>query len=283
MKKAIAKLRQHPLVKKADSFVRKWDGKLTQDLVLNPGQFGLGKVPARLEPDDATDMVCGFCSTGCSLTIHLKDGQAINLSPATNYPVNLGMACPKGWEALTPLRSPDRATTPYLRNAHGQLEPVDWDTALQIFTLRFKAIQDKYGNDAIGWLGTGQICTEEMAFLGALAKFGMRMLHGDGNTRQCMATAATAYKQSFGFDAPPYTYKDFEESDVLVFVGSNLCIAHPIMWQRVCQNRNHPEIIVVDPRKTETAMAATQHYAIKPKSDLVLLYGLANISSRAAG
>ena len=149
---------------------------------------------------------------------------------------------------------------------------MDWDMALQIFTLRFKAIQDKYGNDAIAWLGTGQICTEELAFLGALAKFGMGMLHGDGNTRQCMATAATAYKQSFGFDAPPYTYKDFEESDVLVFVGSNLCIAHPIMWQRVCQNRNHPEIIVVDPRKTETAMAATQHYAIKPKSDLVLQY-----------
>src|SRR5262252_2905553 len=93
----------------------------------------------------------------------------------------------------------------------------------------------------------------------------------------CMATAATAYKQSFGFDAPPYTYQDFEESDVLVFVGSNLCIAHPIMWQRVCKNKNRPEIIVVDPRKTETAMAATQHYAIKPQSDLFLLYGLANM------
>jgi anaerobic selenocysteine-containing dehydrogenase len=88
-------------------------------------------------------------------------------------------------------------------------------------------------------------------------------------------TAATAYKQSFGFDAPPYTYQDFEESDVLIFVGSNPCIAHPIMWQRVCRNKHRPEIIVVDPRKTETAMAATQHYAIKPKSDLTLLYGLA--------
>ena len=66
MKKAIAKLRRHPLVKKADSFVRKWDGKLTQDLVLHPGRFGLGKVPARLEPDDTTDMICGYCSTGCS-------------------------------------------------------------------------------------------------------------------------------------------------------------------------------------------------------------------------
>jgi assimilatory nitrate reductase catalytic subunit len=275
MRKAIAKLLKNPLVKRAESFVRKWDGELTQDLVLRPGKFGLGEVPARLEPNDAADMVCGFCATGCSLTIHLKDDQAINLSPSTNYPVNLGMACPKGWEALTPLQSPDRTTTPYLRNADCHLEPVDWHTTLQNFTLRFRTIQEKYGNEAIAWFGTGQICTEELAFLGALAKFGMGILHGDGNTRQCMASAATAYKQSFGFDAPPYTYKDFEESDVLVFVGSNLCIAHPILCQRVCQNKHRPEVIVVDPRKTETAMAATQHYGIRPKSDLILLYGLA--------
>jgi assimilatory nitrate reductase catalytic subunit len=275
MKRPAAKLREHPLVKRVDSLIRQWDGALTQDLVLHPGEFGLGKVPARLKPDDTTDMVCGFCSTGCSLRIHLKDGQAINLSPTTNYPVNLGMACPKGWEALSPLQAKDRAVSPYLRDERGQLQPTDWDTALQFFTLRFKAIQDKFGPSAVAWLGTGQICTEELAFLGALAKFGMGVIHGDGNTRQCMATAATAYKQSFGFDAPPYTYQDFEESDVLVFVGSNPCIAHPIMWQRVCRNRHRPEIIVVDPRKTETAMAATQHYATRPKSDLILLYGLA--------
>jgi assimilatory nitrate reductase catalytic subunit len=62
-----------------------------------------------------------------------------------------------------------------------------------------------------------------------------------------------------------------------VFVGSNLCIAHPILWQRVLRNPHRPEIIVIDPRKTETAMAATQHYALKPKSDLPLLYCIANI------
>jgi assimilatory nitrate reductase catalytic subunit len=91
-----------------------------------------------------------------------------------------------------------------------------------------------------------------------------------------MATSVVAYKQAFGFDAPPYTYADLETSDVIVLIGSNLCIAHPIMWRRVCQNPNLPEIIVIDPRKTETAMAATQHLALKPKSDLTLLYGLAN-------
>src|SRR6187549_2358671 len=116
-----------------------------------------------------------------------------------------------------------------------------------------------------------------MAFLGALWKFGMGGIHCDSNTRQCMATSHVAYKQSFGFDAPPFTYQDFEESDVLVFVGANPCIAHPIMWERVCQNPHHPQIIVIDPRKTETAMAATQHLPLRPKSDLRLLYGIANL------
>ena len=102
---------------------------------------------------------------------------------------------------------------------------------------RFQAIQAEHGADSVAFLSTGQIATEEMALLGAVAKFGMGMVHGDGNTRQCMATAVVAYKQAFGFDAPPYTYQDFEESDCIVLVGSNLCIAHPILWERVTRNR----------------------------------------------
>lgn len=260
-----------------NSIFREFSGPLTRELVQRPGEFGLGQVPERLKPDATTTMVCGFCSTGCGLNVHLRDGQAINLTPTTTYPVNLGMACPKGWEALTPLSAPNRATKPLLRDADGVLKQVTWDKAMRKFVARMKDVQRKYGPDSVAWLGTGQIATEELAFLGALAKFGMGVRHGDGNTRQCMATAAVAYKQSFGFDAPPYTYQDFEESDVIVLVGSNLCIAHPIMWQRVLRNRKKPEIIVVDPRKTETAMAATQHYALKPKSDLVLFYGIANL------
>jgi assimilatory nitrate reductase catalytic subunit len=188
------------------------------------------------------------------------------------------MACPKGWESLTCLSAADRATTPLLRNpATGKLEPTDWDHALQVFTLKFKAIMDQHGPESVAFLGTGQICTEEMALLGSVWKFGMGALHCDSNTRQCMATSHVAYKQSFGFDAPPFTYADFEASDTLVFIGANPCIAHPIMWQRVLQNKNQPKIIVVDPRRTETAMNATQHLALAPKSDLTLLYGIANL------
>ena len=93
--------------------LREWDGPLTADLVLEPAQFGLGSVATRMKPAATAKAICGFCSTGCGLKIHLDErGQAISLTPDTDYPVNLGMACPKGWEALTPLAAPDRATTP---------------------------------------------------------------------------------------------------------------------------------------------------------------------------
>jgi anaerobic selenocysteine-containing dehydrogenase len=258
--------------------LRAWKGPLTEELVRNPGKFGLGQVPARLAPDATTTMVCGFCSTGCGLNIHMCNGQAINLSADISYPVNLGMACPKGWEALTPLSAPDRGNTPLVRaNRGGPLDPCDWERALVLFCERFKELRRNYGPESVAFLSTGQITTEEMAFLGCLFKFGMGFVHCDSNTRQCMATSHVAYKESFGFDAPPFTYADFELSDVLVFVGANPCLAHPIMWQRVMRNPKRPEILVVDPRTTETSMAATQHFAIRPKSDLVLLYGLANL------
>ncbi len=255
--------------------IRCFDGTLTERLVQTPAAFGLGRVPNTVKPDATVNSVCGYCATGCSLKVHLKEGSAVNLSANSAYPVNLGMACPKGWEALTPLSASDRATTPLLKGANGKLAPVSWSEAMDAFCGEFKAIQAAHGAASVAFLSTGQIVTEEMAFLGSLAKFGMGVVHGDGNTRQCMATAATAYKQSFGYDAPPYTYQDFEESDVLIFVGANPCIAHPIMWQRVMRNQRNPDIIVVDPRKTETAMAATHYLPIQPKSDLALFYGLA--------
>ena len=192
--------------------LRARDGLLTERLVQEPAAYGLGRVPSVTKPDATVDSVCGFCATG-SLKVHLKEGSAVNLSANTNYPVNLGMACPKGWEALAPLSAKDRATTPLLRGSDGELHPVSWDEAMEAFVSRFKDIQSLNGPESVAFISTGQIVAEEMAFLGSLAKFGMGVVHGDGNTRQCMATAVVAYKQAFGFDAPPYTYQDFEESE----------------------------------------------------------------------
>jgi assimilatory nitrate reductase catalytic subunit len=257
----------NPLIQVAGSSMRKH--------LLRSGNPELRQAAAQRAPDTTATMVCGYCSTGCGLDVHLAEGEATGLSPAAAYPVNRGAACPKGWEALTVLEAPDRATTPLVRDASGRFVPCDWTVALATFTARFKTILADHGPDSVAFLGSGQLPSEELAFLGSLARFGMGLRHGDGNTRQCMASAVVAYKQAFGFDAPPFTYADLEESDTIVLIGSNVCIAHPILWERVMRNRHRPRIIVIDPRRTETAMAATLHLPLRPKSDLVLLYGLA--------
>jgi len=261
--------------------LRRRQGPRTAELARAAGGYGLGQVPAARAPERVTSMICGYCSTGCSLDVHLRDGRAVGLTPTVEHPVNLGMACPKGWEALAPMASPDRATTPMVRRRKGgPLEAVGWEEAVRTFVDRAKAVQAQHGADALAFLSTGQLPSEELALLGALGRFGMGIRHCDGNTRQCMATAVVAYKQAFGFDAPPYTYADFEESDVIVLVGSNLAITHPIMWERVARNPHDPRIVVLDPRRTETAMAATQHLALAPKSDLEVLYAVAHLLVR---
>jgi anaerobic selenocysteine-containing dehydrogenase len=227
--------------------------------------------------DKKTRLTCGYCSTGCQLVVDQAKQPPFNVTASPDYPVNMGKACMKGFQLLGHLDAPDRATTPLLRNAAGLLEPVSWDKAMAVFCDKFKGIQARNGKDAISFISTGQITTEEHALLGSLGKFGMGMLHCDGNTRQCMASAVVAYKQSFGWDAPPFTYKDLELADVLVFIGSNPVIAHPIIWNRVKMNKNAPKVLVVDPRLSETAKEATHHYAIQPGTELVFLYTIADI------
>ena len=71
---------------RAKDLLRMHDGELTRGLARTDGGFGIGQVPERLKPDATTNMICGFCSTGCSLNVHLKAGQAINLSPTRKTP-----------------------------------------------------------------------------------------------------------------------------------------------------------------------------------------------------
>lgn len=220
---------------------------------------------------------CSYCSVGCNFDAVLQDGELKSFLPNKEYPVNLGKSCPKGFHLLKAFESEDRLLDPMARADDGTLSTVSWDEALDEFCGRFKRMRKEHGPESVAFLSTGQIPFEEMAFLGALFKFGMGFVHADGNTRQCMATAAVAYKQAFGFDAPPLSYKDFEESDLMIFVGSNPVIAHPVMWNRVKLNKKDATIVTIDPRRTKTAEQSTIHLPIEPKTDIVLLYGLIRI------
>ena len=97
----------------------------------SPGGFGLGQVPAPAQARRGRRRWSAASARPAARSTCTCATARRSTSPRrTGYPVNLGMACPKGWEALAPLAAPDRATTPLLRDSHGRLVPVDWPTAL---------------------------------------------------------------------------------------------------------------------------------------------------------
>ena len=170
--------------------------------------------------------------------------------PTTDYPVNLGHGLPEGLggaDAAAGARPRDHAAAARRPTAGSQ--PVDWDDgARRRSPTRFKAIQAEHGPESVAFLSH----RPDPDRGDGAARRARQVRHGHASTATATPASAwppsvVAYKQAFGFDAPPYTYADFEESDVIVLVGSNLCIAHPILWERVCRNPHQPEIVVVDP------------------------------------
>lgn len=237
-----------------------------------------GYTSAKKIPDRWVPTTCGYCSVGCGIEIGVKDGRAIASRPFAAHPVNQGKLCPKGLSEHYILEAENRAKYPLLRKS-GKLVRVPWDEALSTMAERFRSTQEKYGNESLAVLSTGQLVTEEFYTLGKLVQLGLGTNNYDGNTTLCMASAVSGYKISFGSDGPPGAYEDIARADVVLLIGANLADNHPILCQYLEANRNKT-LIVADPRVSKTAMMADVHLPLKPRSDLALLNGIAHILIR---
>jgi len=212
------------------------------------------------------------------MLVGVKDGRAVAARGNPEHPVNRGKLCPKGLSEHHILDAPGRATHPLLRK-NGKLEPVSWQEALDTMVERISAIQARHGSGSLGVIGTGQLVTEEFYTLGKLVQLGFRTPNYDGNTTLCMASAVSGYKLSFGSDGPPGSYSDLETADVILLIGANIADNHPILCNRLDRNKRRT-LIVVDPRVSKTAMMADIHLAVKPRSDIALVNGIAHILIR---
>lgn len=221
---------------------------------------------------------CNYCSIACNFDFHVDDkGFIERVKPSEDYPINRGFCCVKGLNLDKQNTIYENPVLPLLRKENDEFEHISWEEAFKIFAENVKRIQEKHGKESFTFLSTGQLLSEEMALAGHIGRTFLGG-NGDGNTRLCMATSVVAYKQSFGFDAPPYTLEDLEHSDVMIFVGCNPVVAHPILWGKVLKNKNeNKKVIVIDPRKSETASRADMWIDIKAKSDIRLFYTLANV------
>ena len=201
-----------------------------------------------------------------------------------NFPVNRGSLCQKGWTAAELLSHPERLTTPLIRDVKGEtLRPATWDEALDRIAAEVAAAQKRYGRDSVGVFGGGGLTNESAYLLGKFARVALRTSQIDYNGRFCMSSAAAASIKAFGVDrGMPFPIGDIPHAKTILLVGSNLAeTMPPVMRYFEEQKRNGGSLIVVDPRATPTAAAATLHLQITPGTDAALANGLLYIAIKA--
>lgn len=241
---------------------------------------------------ESTKTLCPYCGVGCGLEVSppASAGKPTNRDSEGNpvwkvkgdrtHPSSKGQVCVKG---ATIAESLDKSRLKYPMVRDSLAEPLrraTWEEAYRRIVKNIQKTLQSSGPDGICMYGSGQMQTEDYYTAQKLLKGCLGTNNFDANSRLCMSSAVAGYIQSFGSDGPPCNYDDLEATDCAFLIGTNTAECHPIVFNRLKKhhrNNRHVKMIVVDPRRTETAEVADLHLAIQPGTDIDLLNGIAHL------
>lgn len=225
---------------------------------------------------------CCYCGVGCGIIVKESNNGKITVEGDPEHPSNKGLLCSKGMNLhYTAWDKTDRLLYPEMRwNRQMPRQRVSWDIALERTAKVFKTFIERFGPESVGFYGSGQMLTEEYYVVNKLMKGFIGSNNLDTNSRLCMSSAVVGYKLALGEDSVPCSYEDIELSDCILIAGANPAWCHPIIWRRVEAHKTanpNTKIIVIDPRKTDSARSADLHLQIKPATDITLFNAIARL------
>jgi assimilatory nitrate reductase catalytic subunit len=228
-----------------------------------------------------TRSTCCYCGVGCGVIIQSEGDRIVGVKGDPDHPANFGRLCTKGSTLHLSARSEGRALYPELRRSRSEpRQRASWDDTLDYLADRFAAIVREHGPDSVAFYISGQLLTEDYYVFNKLSKGLIGTNNVDTNSRLCMSSAVAGYKTTLGADAPPACYEDIDHAGCLFIAGSNTAFAHPILFRRIedAKQRNPDmKIIVVDPRRTDTAQFADLFLPIQPGTDVALFNGILHL------
>lgn len=224
-----------------------------------------------------TRTTCPYCGVGCGVLAASdgRGGAAIAGDP--DHPANLGRLCSKGSALGETLTLESRLLHPMIRcGKEGVMERVAWSDALDHVAHRLKHIIARDGAGAVAFYLSGQLLTEDYYVANKLMKGFIGSANVDTNSRLCMASTVAGHRRAFGADTVPGNYEDLDAADLLVLVGSNAAWCHPVLYRRMLANRERrgARLVVIDPRRTDTAGEADLFLPLRPGTDAALFAGL---------
>ena len=225
---------------------------------------------------------CRICESLCGLEVEIKNDRVVAIRPDEKHVATHGFSCVKGLKQHEIYGSPDRLKHP-LKKVNGKHVRISWEQAIEEIGQKVKSISGDFGKDAIAmYVGTA-------AGFGVLHPvFAQGFMEGIGSnsmfssaTQDCSNKFATA-RHMYGF---PFTqpFPDILHTQCLIIVGANpviskwsfLQVPNPTKHIREIKKRGG-RVIVVDPRKTETARIAEEHIFIEPGTDVFFYLSFLN-------
>ncbi|WP_295103856.1 formate dehydrogenase subunit alpha [uncultured Candidatus Kuenenia sp.] len=224
--------------------------------------------------------VCSYCGVGCSLVLHIKNNEILQVTADINSAPNYGSLCVKGRYGFEFYSSKDRLKTPLVRdNINEPFREASWEEAIGLVAKRFSEIKKKYGPDSFGCLSSSRGTNEENFLAQKFTRVVMGTNNMDNCARVCHAPSVTGLRAALGSGAATNSLADIEGAEVLIVSGSNTTEAHPVAALKIKKavRQNGAKLIVIDPRKIELVKYADIHLQLRAGTNVALINGLLHV------
>ena len=244
------------------------------------------------EVDRQVDSVCPFCGVGCLITYHVKDERIVKVEGRAG-PANASRLCVKGRFGFDYAHHPHRLTRPLIRKPGVPKEmdltrsPADWaevfreaswDEALDLAAQGLLRLKQGHGPKALAGFGSAKGSNEEAYLFQKLVRTGFGSNNVDHCTRLCHASRVAALLEGVGSGAVSNPVRDVEHADLIIVIGSNPTVNHPVAatWMKNAAQRG-ARIVLMDPRRTDLTRHAWRTLQFKPDTDVALLNALLHV------
>jgi formate dehydrogenase major subunit len=243
-------------------------------------------------PDKQVSSVCPYCGVGCQLTYNVKDNHILYVE-GRDGPANHNRLCVKGRYGFDYAHHPQRLTKPLIRRAgvpktgDFTMDPTrvmdvfreaTWEEALEFAGGKLAAIRDQYGKKSLAGFGSAKGSNEEAYLFQKLVRTGFGSNNVDHCTRLCHASSVVALLEGIGSGAVSNPVMDVTKADVVILIGANPTVNHPVAatWIKNAIH-NGTKLVVLDPRRSELARVAHRFLQFKPDTDVALLNAMMNV------
>jgi len=228
-------------------------------------------MPNTTASSDWETTACILCNMNCGLQVKVDDGHFVKIRGDKTNPRSKGYTCEKPAGLDRYQNHADRLDSPLRRREDGTFERVDWDTAVSDIAARLAAVRDEHGGEKIMYYGGGG----QGNHLGGAYSSALRRALGMKYQSNALAQEKTGEfwveRSMFGGRPEP----DFEHAEVAVFIGKNPWFSHGFERARInlraIAKDPKRSMIVLDPRRTETAEMADYFLQVKPGTDAFVL------------